>query len=320
MTTVATSTVPDFNTIAVFVKVVESGGFTAGAKALGIPKSSASRRVKQLEDDLGVRLLQRTTRRLNLTEAGREYFERVSNALAGMEEAHAAVSDQQDAPRGIVRVAAPSDWGSWLLAPVVASFVEKYPQIRIDLLLTDRQVDLVRDGFDIALTTGPLADSSLMVRPIGSMPYGMFVSDVYIERHGMPASVEELHQHNFLVPRPGPTARLQLIGPGGPVSVVVRGSVSTDDRAFRYEAVRAGIGIGVLPVSGCVAHMRLQRVLPDYELPGFASQMIFPSTRHLPLRVALFRDAILEAFAQRKEECEAATAALSGSGAERPAR
>ena len=320
MTTVATSSAPDFNTIAVFVKVVESGGFTAGAKALGIPKSSASRRVKQLEDDLGVRLLQRTTRRLSLTEAGREYFERVSNALAGMEEAHAAVSDQQDAPRGIVRVAAPSDWGSWLLAPVVAAFIERYPQIRIDLLLTDRQVDLVRDGFDVALTTGPLADSSLMVRPIGSMACGLFVSDVYVERHGRPQSIEDLHQHNFLVPRPGPTARLQLVGPGGPTSIVVRGSVSTDDRAFRYEAVRAGIGIGVLPVSGCVAHMRLQRVLPDYELPGFASQMIFPSTRHLPLRVGLFRDAILEAFQQRKEECDTATAALSGSGAERPAR
>ena len=302
MTTIQTA---DLNTIAVFVRVVESGGFTAGARALGIPKSSASRRVKQLEDDLGVRLLQRTTRNLRLTEAGREYFERVSSALAGVEEAQAAVSDQQDAPRGVVRVAAPSDWASWLLAPVVASFVEKYPQIRIDLLLTDRQVDLVRDGFDLALTTGPLTDSSLIVRPIGIMSRGLFASDGYVSRHGAPASIEDLGAHSFIVPRPGPTARLQLAGPDGNTSVVVRGTVSTDDRAFLYEAVRAGIGIGMLPIAGCVRHLRLERVLPEYELPGFSSQMIFPSTRHLPARVALFRDAILEAFAQRKEQCDA---------------
>lgn len=301
MTTTQSAT--DLNTIAVFVRVVESGGFTAGARVLGIPKSSASRRVKQLEDELGVRLLQRTTRKLSLTEAGREYFERVSSALAGVEEAQAAVTDQQDAPKGVVRVAAPSDWAGWLLAPVVASFVERYPQIRIDLSLTDRQVDLVRDGFDLALTTGPLADSSLIVRTIGTMSCGLFASDGYVKQHGAPESLEGLEAHSFIVPRPGPTARLHLAGPRGNVSVTVRGSVSSDNRAFLYEAVRAGAGIGVLPIAGCVSHLKLQRVLPEYELPGFSSQMIFPSTRHLPQRVALFRDAILEAFAVQKEQC-----------------
>ena len=293
----------DLNTIAVFVQVVESGGFTAAALKLGIPKSSASRRVKQLEDDLGVRLLQRTTRKLRLTEAGREYFERVSSALAGVEEAHAAITDQQDAPKGVVRVAAPSDWAGWLLAPVIASFVDRFPQIRIDLSLTDRQVDLVRDGFDLALTTGPLADSSLIVRPIGTMSCGLFASDSYVARHGAPETLDELDAHSFIIPRPGPTARFDLVGPDGTVSVTVRGVVATDDRSFLYEAVRAGVGIGVLPIAGCVSHLKLQRVLPDYERPGFSSQMVFPSTRHLPQRVALFRDALLEAFAQRKEAC-----------------
>jgi DNA-binding transcriptional LysR family regulator len=296
----------DLNTIAVFVRVVESGGFTAGAKALGIPKSSASRRVKQLEDDLGVRLLQRTTRRLSLTDAGRDYFERVASALAGVQEAQAAVTEQQDVPKGVVRLAAPSDWASWLLAPVIASFVEAHPLIRIDLSLTNRQVDLVRDGFDLALTTGPLTDSSLIVRSFGTITCGLFASESYVARHGLPVTVDDLSAHAFIVVRPGPTDRLRLTGPEGATTVVVKGPVATDDRSFVYEAVRAGAGIGVLPVSGCVTHLRLIRLLPEYDLPGFTSHIVYPSSRHVPQRVALFRDALLEAFTAHREECATA--------------
>ena len=284
----------DLNAVSVFVTVIEAGSFTAAARQLGLPKSSVSRRVRQLEDELGVQLVHRTTRQLRLTDAGREYFERVSSALAGVDEAQAAVTEMQDHPRGVVRLAAPSDWSGWILAPLVAMFVERYPDIRIDLSLTDRHVDLVRDGFDLALTAGPLADSTLIVRTIETIESGLFASRAYLDRHGTPATVDELRSHLFVLRRPGPTNRLQVTGADGTETVVVSGLVSTDDRGFVYEAVRSGLGIGALPRKGCATHLGLIPVLPEHRLPGFTTHLVYPSSRHVPQRVALFRDFLIE--------------------------
>ena len=291
---IATRTHADLNDVSVFVRVIEAGSFTAAARQLGVPKSSASRRVRQLEDALGVQLLQRSTRHLGLTDAGREYYERVSSALAGMQEANAAVADLQDRPRGTVRLVAPSEWSGWILAPIVAAFLERYPEIRIDLSLTDRQVDLLREGFDLGLVTGPLPDSSLVMRSLPAIECALFASRDYLDRHGTPETVADLASHAFVVPRPGPTARLSMTGPRGTETVVVTGRVSTDDRVFMHEAVRAGIGIGVLPRKGCTTHTELVPVLPDHRLPGFAIHVIHPASRHVPQRVALFRDFLFE--------------------------
>lgn len=285
----------DLNKVSVFARVVEAGGFSAGARALGIPKSSASRSVKQLEDTLGVRLLQRTTRKLRLTVAGQEYYERVASALAGLEEAHAAVTEMQDAPKGVVRLAAPSDKWSWLLPPIIARFVERYPGIRIDVSLTNRELDLVRDGFDLALRMGRLNDSSLIVRTVGSVDCGLFGHQAYIARRGMPERIADLAAHDFIVCRTGDAShRLRLEGPKGTESVMVDGPVAADDMSFVLEAVRVGLGIALLPVSGCVEHLRLVRVLPGYSQPGLTCSVVYPSSRYLPQRVALFRDTLLE--------------------------
>jgi DNA-binding transcriptional LysR family regulator len=274
--------------VSAFVSVVEAGSFTAAARALALPKSSISRRVSHLEDALGVRLLQRTTRQLRLTDAGREYFERVSSALAGVQEAHAAIADLQDRPKGIVRLAASTEWGGWLLAPIVSMFIEQYPEIRVDLSITDRTVDLVKDGFDLALSSGPLADSSLLVRTIESLESGLFAAPAYLEKHGTPASVADLTSHAFILRRPGPTNRLQLFG-AKTETVVVTGPVTTDDRSFGFEAVRAGLGIGVLPIRGC-AGTGLMHLLPSYRLGGISTHIVYPASRHIPQRVVLFRE------------------------------
>ena len=218
----------------------------------------------------------------------------MSSALAGVHEAQAAVTEMQDHPRGVVRLAAPSDWSGWILAPIVAMFVERYPEIRIDLSLTDRHIDLVRDGFDSALTAGPLADSALIVRTIETIESGLFASQSYLDRRGTPATVDELRGHAFVLRRPGPTNRLQVTSAGGTETVVVSGAVATDDRGFVYEAVRAGLGIGVLPRQGCATHLGLVPVLPDHRLPGFTTHVVYPASRHIPQRVALFRDFLLE--------------------------
>lgn len=283
----------DLNSVSVFVSVVEAGSFTAAARALALPKSSISRRVSHLENELGVQLLQRTTRQLRLTDAGREYFERVSSALAGVQEARVAIADLQDRPKGVVRLAASTEWSGWILAPIVALFIDRYPEIRVDLSITDRTVDLVRDGFDLALSSGPLADSSLLVRTIESLESGLFASPDYLAKHGTPTTVADLASHAFVLRRPGPTNRLQLFGPGTE-TVVVSGPVTTDDRSFGFEAVRSGLGIGVLPRKGCAGHTGLTHVLPEYRLAGISTHIIYPSARHVPQRVVLFRDFLAE--------------------------
>ena len=291
----------DLNRIAVFAQVVSAGSFSAGARALGIPKSSASRSVRHLEDALGVRLLERTTRRLRLTEAGREYYERVASALSGLNEARAAVMELQDTPKGTVRMAAPAAWGSWLLAPLIAQFVQTYPEIHIDLSLTDGEVDLVRDGFDLALRMGRLEDSSLIVRTIGSIDRGLFASTAYLERRGMPQRLGDLALHDVIAFRgDGHGDRLRLQGPDGIESVAVRGRVETDALSFVFESVRLGVGIGLLPLGGCVAHMRLVRVLPELIEPGYPVSIVYPSSRHLPQRVRLLRDAVIALFTMEK--------------------
>jgi DNA-binding transcriptional LysR family regulator len=285
----------DLNRIAVFAQVVSAGSFSAGAKTLGIPKSSASRSVKQLEDALGVRLLERTTRRLRLTGAGQEYYERVASALTGLEEARVAVTEMQETLKGVIRLAAPTAWGSWLLAPIIAGFVEQHPEVHIDLSLVDRDIDLVRDGFDLALRMGRLDDSSLIVRTMGTVDRGLFASNDYLARRGTPVRVADLADHEFIICHTdGNGHRLRLVGPDGPETVAVKGAVATDSSTFVHEAVRHGLGIGMLPVTGCVAHFRLARVLPEHGEPGMACSLVYPSSRYLPQRVALLRDTLLE--------------------------
>jgi DNA-binding transcriptional LysR family regulator len=291
----------DLNRIAIFAEVVAAGSFSAGARTLGIPKSSASRSVKQLEDALSVRLLERTTRRLRLTDAGREYYERVAAALSGLDEARATVTEMQETPKGIVRLAAPAAWGAWMLAPVIANFIAHHPGISIDFSLVERDVDLVRDGFDLALKMGRLDDSTVIARTIGTIDRALFASAEYVARRGLPERLADLAAHDVLVCQTDGTGnRLRLKGPNGVESVTVRGPVTTDALSFIHEGVRLGLGIGLLPLPGAT-FMRLTRVLPHYAEPGIKCSLVYPSSRYLPQRVALLRDTLLSELQTRFE-------------------
>ncbi|HKY91569.1 MAG TPA: LysR family transcriptional regulator, partial [Nevskiaceae bacterium] len=164
----------DLNNIRLFVRVVETGSFTAAANQLGLPKSSVSRGVAMLESSLGVRLLQRTTRRLSLTEAGRAFHDSAAGALAQLDEAQAAASQEQEEVAGVVRITASVDIGVWLLAPIVKGFLADHPRARVDVMLTARVVDLVQEGFDLALRAGRLLDSRLVARPLGVLRAGLY--------------------------------------------------------------------------------------------------------------------------------------------------
>ena len=206
----------DLNRIRLFARVVEAGSFTAAARDAGLPKSSVSRAIAALERDLAVRLIHRTTRRLQPTEAGRAYYESLSRALAGIDEATAAAAELQDTPRGTVRLTAPTDLGDRLLPPLLVGFAARYPEVRVDVVLTQRFVDLVHEGIDLALRVGRLGDSRLVARPLGTVRAGVFASPRYLERRGAPRTVAALAEHECLLFRSSSgRAVWKLVGPRG---------------------------------------------------------------------------------------------------------
>lgn len=289
----------DLNLVATFVRVIEAGSFTAAGKSLGVPKSSVSRRVSALEAALRVQLLARSTRRLALTDAGRQYFERTRAALTSLSDASASVAEMADEVAGPIRFTAAPD-GSGVLSRIIAEFVRRHPKVTMDVVLTPRRVDLLAEGFDLALRAGRLAESSLRVRRIGTAEIGLFASRAYLRRTGRPTHVAALADHPFVVFGPlhgrGP---LRLDGPEGEVQVMVRGPLVVDEMAFATEAIAAGIGIGLLPVLlGGTAGPRaargasypLVRVLPAYGVRGSDLSIVWSPTAFEPTRVALFRE------------------------------
>jgi DNA-binding transcriptional LysR family regulator len=292
----------DLNHLAVFVRVVEAQSFTAAARALGLPKSTVSRRVSQLEEAIGVRLLQRTTRKLSLTDAGHAYFQHASHALAEIEEATSAISDMQGTPRGAVRMTAPVDLGVEVVSDLVTRFVRKHPGIHVDLALTNRTVDMVAEGFDIALRAGRLIDSTLIARRLGSMSIQLFATPGYLKRRGTPRTVADLASHECVLFRgKAGKAEWTLVGPRGTETVTVSGPISVDDFGFVRRAVLGGVGIGLVPWFLCALERdrgKLVRVLPDHATPGGALHLVYPSARHLPQRVAVFRDFVLAELAK----------------------
>ncbi|HEY8427667.1 MAG TPA: LysR family transcriptional regulator [Sandaracinaceae bacterium] len=297
------ATIERLELLPAFVEVVRQGSFTAAAARLGIPKSSVSRRVSRLERELGVALLVRTTRRLRLTEAGADLYEEASSALRRLDEAARALAERQGTPRGLLRVTAPVDLGHDFMGRLVASFVERYPSVRVEVSLTNRIVDLVGEGFDCAIRAGGVGDSAALVaRRLGGSELGLFAASRYIERRGMPERVQDLARHDCVVFRAhGNTRTWRLRGPRGEESVEVRGVVGTDDFTFVRAVVRAGAGIGLMPLActdPCRDVSELVRVLPDYSVAAGVAYFVYPRARHVPAKVTAFREHVVEAFRQ----------------------
>jgi DNA-binding transcriptional LysR family regulator len=287
----------DLNRIAIFARVVDAGSFTAAAAALGVRKSSVSRSVASLEAELGIRLLQRTTRKLALTDAGRAYYDRARDALAALDEAQNAVSSLGAEPRGHVRVTAPVDFlGD--LAAVTTAFARAYPAVRVEMSLTPRIVDLVQEGFDLAVRAGPLTDSSLLSRKLGESELGLFASPAYLDAAGRPRRLADLARHECILHRSGSgAATWRLNGPQGEEEVAVRGRVDTDEYAFVRSMVLARFGIALAPITMFRALMdtgEVERVLPRFARRTAPVHVVWPSRRFEPAAVSLFRDALVK--------------------------
>jgi DNA-binding transcriptional LysR family regulator len=282
----------DLNDLAVFVRVVEGNGFTAAAKALAVPKSSVSRAVSRLEEALGVRLLQRTTRKVTITDAGRALHARVREQVAALSEATHEIAASGKSAQGVIRVTAPVDLGIAFLADAVARFAEEHPLVRVELSLTGRLVDMIEEGFDVAIRASRMVDSSLVGRKLGTSALGLFASKKYLEKHGKPTKVTDLASHACVLFRArNGIASWTLTGSNGEEDVEVRGAISADDMLFIERAIASHAGIGLLPMFH--RNEALVRVLPHHVVKMAPIYMLTPSNRHEPARVTLFREFLL---------------------------
>ena len=284
----------DLNAALVLVRVVQAGSFRAAATKLGMPKTSVSRKVAELEEYLGAQLLRRTTRSLALTDAGAAFVEQAEGALARLEAAEQAVSDQQREPRGRLRVTATVAIGQTLLAPLLPKFLETYPHVEVAVHLTDRRVDLVAERFDVALRTGALEDSALVALRIATARHGLFASPRYLAARGTPRTPADLSAHDCLLFAKAGTA-VRSSWPLGRAKrlreVSVSGRLVADDWSVLREAAVGGAGIARLPLIHARSAVRkgtLVSLLDDYAPPEVPLHLVFFGGRHLPPRTRAF--------------------------------
>ncbi len=279
----------DLNRASTFVRVVETGGFTRAAEALKLPPSSISRSVARLEEELGVTLLERTTRKVSLTDAGRAFFERAREAIAGLEQANALALDAAREAHGTVRMAAPPELAP-RLAAALAPFLAEHPKIRLETTFTVHAAGLVGELVDLAVAIGRLPDSSLISRRIGTATERLYAAPGYLEARGRPRRIADLARHDAVVF--GGDTRWELVGPRGAERVEVAGRVVGDHMMFVANAAVAGLGIALLP--SFLGDDRAARGLLEAVLPRHASEspmhLLTHGGRHVPRRVALLRD------------------------------
>jgi DNA-binding transcriptional LysR family regulator len=291
-----------FSAIPVFVAVVENGGFTAAARALGVSKSAVSKRINQLEALLGIRLLHRTTRKLSLTEAGERYFEHAAHALAAASQAEDAVTELQGEPQGKLRISSPMSFGRLHVAPLIPQLLKRYPKLQIELVMDDRSVDLVAAGLDVAIRSGSgrLPTSTLIARKLAPLRQILCASPDYIDRYGLPGTPAELTEHNCVLFSLSSDANVwTLVGDDEPETVSVSGNYKVNNSEALLEALREGIGIGRLPtfVAGPdLKNGRLIYLFESHRIPDHTFYAVFPEREYLPAKVRVFLDFAIEYF------------------------
>jgi len=280
----------NLNGVSLFVRVVESGSFTKAARELHMTPSGASRALMRLEDALGARLIERTTRKLSLTAAGRIYYDQVRGALALVNEASVAVSETGAEPRGAVRLTAPPAFVEHVI-PLIAEFLERYPKVRVELSCSQGIVDLVEQGLDLAIRLGRLQDSSFIARRVGVMVTGLFASPEYVRRKGLPRQPADLTKHNCVLFRgQGGRDVWRLRDSNREYRVEVTGSFEVDEIPALHKAVLAGIGIGPFAIGPGALSEGLVRILPRCTYAHLPISLVSPSKRLEPARVVLLRD------------------------------
>jgi len=280
-----------------YICVVEAGSFTAAAERLGVSKSYVSKQVSLLEDRLGVRLLQRTTRRLTLTEIGNTFFSYCKDMAQQLDEAESTLSEMQQNPRGTLRLALNSRYGTQYMASAVAEFSRKYPEVTVEVNSSFQDVDLLADNYDLTVRYNKLEDSSLVARRLGGHTLCLCASPGYWQEHGQPGSLEDLEQHNCLA-TPDRVWLFNTPDRRDILKVKVSGNWVSEDGANLLAAAKAGLGIAHLPdfyIAEAVARGELVK-LQDQEWSHFyrIAWAVYPNTRHLSTKVRYFINFLVE--------------------------
>lgn len=290
---------PNLDQMEVFVAVVDEGSFVGAARRLGMPTSTVSRRIVQLEDRLGARLIHRTTRRTRVTDVGRAFFDRAEQVISAAREAEASVVASQISPQGLLRVTAPTLFTQLHLHKVVLTFLDMYPDVSVELLGTNRRVDLVAEGFDVAIRASTFAeDSSLIVRKLQYAHLIACASPEYIANHGSLAHPDELANHAIIAGWGGPTWRFE--GVAGTVDVLTHPTLRTNDGLLVAEAALQGRGVCRLPMFVIAESLQsgaLVPVLEAWQSPAAWLAAVYPSRQHLSPRVRAFLDLLTATFA-----------------------
>jgi DNA-binding transcriptional LysR family regulator len=282
----------------VFVRVIAAGSMSTAARDLGLSPAVVSKRIKRLEDKLGTRLLQRTTRQISLTEAGQGFHERVLTVLGGLEEAEAFASGRSSEVNGTLKISASTSFGRMHVAPHLKPFMEAHPDLAIHVVLSDEFTDIVGGGFDLAIRIAELNDSSLVARRLAPVRRVLCAAPDYLAVHGTPETLEDLKKHRCLPAHNHDSWRLE--GPTGPVALRPEGMLITNSSEVLREAVIAGLGIALRSTWDVGAELKsgkLVQVLPQYESSrNVALSAVYPSRQFLPAKVRLFIDYLAELY------------------------
>jgi len=293
----------DLNNLIVYAKVVDEGGFSAAARALGLPKSNVSRRVANLEARLGVRLLERTTRRIHTTEIGSVYYRHCKRIHEEAEHAEVSVSAMSDTPRGLLRVGASVTTGRHLISPVLAEFLRRCPGVQVDFVLSNRRIDIIDEGFDLVIRIGELEDSNLIAKHLGTSQRYLYASPAYLKDRTPPQQPADLAKHDCFAMRDAQgQVRWRLGKQQDSRTVTIAPRVEVNDFPSLRQIVLDGGGIGSLPSYLCNELERdrlLVRVLPGWSLPAVPFHALYPSHRGATPKVREFLEFISERIGER---------------------
>lgn len=298
----------DLNEIAIFVKVVQTGSFSSAAKQLEMPNSTVSAKISSLEKRLGVTLLHRTTRKLQITQAGQIFFQRCQMGIGELKAATEEVSQEQGEPQGLLKVTAPAIIGPSLLREVITEFLRQYPKIQLELLLTDRRVDLISEGVDLAIRAGELEDSTLITRKLGLSYFAPFASPTYLKRTTTPLHPKDLRDHRCIQFTPLGKGQWEFLNKNrNKVTVNLRGDLVIDDLNMIKDLTVAGEGIALLPTFLCGAESKtkkLVRILPDWRSDVRPVSFVYPPQRFTQPRLLAFINCATDLLKERLKELE----------------
>ncbi|GGK68753.1 LysR family transcriptional regulator [Amphritea balenae] len=290
----------NYQDLFIFLKVVERGSFLAASQSLSLPTSTVSRKVMQLEKDLGYKLMHRSARKMVLTEAGEKFYNRCQPLFTELEYTARELDDQLAEPSGLLRVTAPVSLTNDLLAEWFFQFMERFPRINLELVVVNRNIDLVEEGIDVAFRVGDVRLQNWIARPLMESSFSVCASSDYLQRRGVPRHPNDLYEHTLIVPRRTPV--WNFTGPGGEkVRIDGQARLKVDELSLAARAAENGLGVVNLPdyvVKNSIAAGRLKRLMPSWQPRSRDVQMLYPERKYVPGKVRLFIEFIMARVAE----------------------